>query len=120
MRKSVNRKKYRPYPLTTVQFQKLATDKLRMSAANAMKVAESLYQRGFISYPRTETNSFPPTINLQNLLGNLKNSSVYSSYIWSLLENNKFQKPKVGSASDQAHTPIHPVKLAEQNSLNAE
>ena len=30
------RKKYRPYPLTTVTFQKLATDKLKMSSAHAM------------------------------------------------------------------------------------
>ena len=27
------KKKYRPYPLTTVKFQKLATDKLKMSSA---------------------------------------------------------------------------------------
>jgi DNA topoisomerase III len=47
------KKKYRPYPLTTVAFQKLATDKLKMSSAEAMKIAENLYQKGFISYPRT-------------------------------------------------------------------
>lgn len=27
------KKKYRPYPLTTVKFQKLATDKLKISSA---------------------------------------------------------------------------------------
>jgi len=58
------KKKYRPYPLTTVKFQKLATDKLKMSSAEAMKIAEKLYQSGYISYPRTETNAFPITINL--------------------------------------------------------
>jgi DNA topoisomerase IA len=35
-KKRNNRKKYRPFPLTTVKFQKLATDKLRMSSAEAM------------------------------------------------------------------------------------
>lgn len=48
-----DKKKNRPFPLTTVQFQKLATDKLRISSADAMKIAEKLYQNGFISYPRT-------------------------------------------------------------------
>lgn len=33
------KKKYRPFPLTTVTFQKLATDKLKMSSAEAMKIA---------------------------------------------------------------------------------
>lgn len=35
-RKNSQKKKYRPYPLTTVKFQKLATDKLRISSAKAM------------------------------------------------------------------------------------
>ena len=35
-RKKNDKKKYRPYPLTTVKFQKLATDKLRLSSARAM------------------------------------------------------------------------------------
>ena len=29
-----------------------------------MKFAEELYQAGFISYPRTETDSFPPGMDL--------------------------------------------------------
>lgn len=33
------KKRYRPYPLTTVNFQKLATDKLKMSSAKAMEIA---------------------------------------------------------------------------------
>ena len=35
-RKKNPKKKYRPYPLTTIKFQKLATDKLRLSSAKAM------------------------------------------------------------------------------------
>jgi DNA topoisomerase IA len=35
-RKTNAKKKYRPYPLTTVKFQKLATDKLKISSAKAM------------------------------------------------------------------------------------
>ena len=72
--------KFKPYPLTTVNFQKLAVKKLRFSSEKAMKIAESLYQRGIISYPRTETNSFPYTMNLKNILKNICDGP-YENYI---------------------------------------
>jgi DNA topoisomerase IA len=36
-----------------VALQKLASDKLRMASDDTMKLAEELYNKGFISYPRT-------------------------------------------------------------------
>jgi DNA topoisomerase-3 len=56
-----------------------------MSSAEAMKIAESLYQKGFISYPRTETNAFPKTMNMETILQKLTNSETYTSYINKLL-----------------------------------
>ena len=44
--------------------QKKATQALHMPGERIMKVAEELYQAGFISYPRTETDSFPPSQDL--------------------------------------------------------
>jgi DNA topoisomerase-3 len=49
----------RPVPLATVEMQKnLSRPPYRMPSSKAMEVAEKLYQRGFISYPRTETDKF--------------------------------------------------------------
>jgi DNA topoisomerase III len=45
--------------------QKSATQHLRMSGERVMKVAEELYQSGFISYPRTETDVFNPGQDLK-------------------------------------------------------
>ena len=39
----------------------------------------------------------------------------YTGYIDGLLNNNKFQPPKVGKHDDQAHSPIHPVKMLSEN-----
>jgi len=33
-----------------------------------MEIAEKLYNKGFISYPRTETEIFTPAINLTELV----------------------------------------------------
>ena len=33
-----------------------------------MKIAENLYTKGFISYPRTETNIFPKDLDLPGLV----------------------------------------------------
>lgn len=48
--------------------EKIASRKLKINAKEALKIAEKLYTQGFISYPRTETNIFPDSINLRSLV----------------------------------------------------
>lgn len=45
--------RYRPTPMDTICLEKLASSKLKISAKETMKIAESLYSKGIISYPRT-------------------------------------------------------------------
>jgi DNA topoisomerase-3 len=52
--------KWRPIPLATVELQKRAARYLRIGSESLMTAAEELYQHGFISYPRTETEKFRP------------------------------------------------------------
>ena len=52
--------RWRPVPLATVELQKRASRFLRIGAESLMHAAEELYQNGFISYPRTETEKFRP------------------------------------------------------------
>ncbi|EER06087.1 prokaryotic dna topoisomerase, putative [Perkinsus marinus ATCC 50983] len=59
--------RWRPLPLSTVEFAKLASSKLRIDSRQAMRIAEELYNRGIISYPRTETDRFNPNIDLLEL-----------------------------------------------------
>jgi DNA topoisomerase-3 len=60
--------KWKPLPLTTVELQKMSSRFLRMDSQRAMKIAEDLYNRGFISYPRTETDQFDQGMDLRALV----------------------------------------------------
>lgn len=41
---------------------------------------EKLYNRGYLSYPRTETNTFNPTINLRKIVDEMSKSEVFGEY----------------------------------------
>ena len=41
---------------------------LRLDGQTIMKVAETLYTKGYISYPRTETDQFDKEIDLKKLV----------------------------------------------------
>ena len=53
-----DRQRFPPPPLSTLEMQKKATSSLRIGGERVMKLAEELYQSGYISYPRTETDTF--------------------------------------------------------------
>ncbi|CAN6598700.1 DNA topoisomerase 3 [Trichomonascus vanleenenianus] len=104
--------KYRPLPLTTVELQKQGARFLKMSSKTVLDVAESLYTKGYVSYPRTETNTFAPEIDLRGLVGKQTNDRTWGAYATGLLENDGFEQPRRGNKDDKAHPPIHPVKGA--------
>lgn len=108
--------KNKPYPLTTVNLQKIGSSKLNMSTFHLMKVAEKLYTKGYISYPRTDTNFYDFSINTKNLVKRLENSNKFGKYVKKLLDG-KFEKPRNGGRNDKAHPPIHPVK-ADDGDMN--
>ena len=110
--------RWRPLPLSTIEFQKLASRKLKIPSHRAMEIAEKLYTKGFISYPRTETDRFPNTINLQALVQIQLGHSAWGEYAHDLLNNGLFQFPRMGSHDDKAHPPIHPVRLYDKTMGN--
>lgn len=60
--------KWRPVPLATVELQKRASRYLRIGSESLMTAAEALYQQGFITYPRTETEKFHAEFEHQPLI----------------------------------------------------
>ena len=80
-----------------------------------MEIAEKLYNRGYISYPRTETNFYSKNIDLFAIVKELSTSRYkwgpYAKKMYNNLRTMKyFDHPRNGKNDDKAHPPIHPVK----------
>ncbi|RMC17585.1 hypothetical protein DUI87_05249 [Hirundo rustica rustica] len=103
--------KWRPLPLDTVELEKLASRKLKINAKETMTIAEKLYTKGFISYPRTETNIFPKELNLSALVEQQTQDPNWGEFAQRILDQGG-PTPRSGTKSDQAHPPIHPTKYA--------
>ncbi|KAJ5834601.1 DNA topoisomerase type IA [Penicillium robsamsonii] len=110
--------KWRPLPLTTVDLQMMGSRFLRLDSQTIMKVAEGLYTKGFISYPRTETDQFDKAIDLKKLIEKQYPDNSWGQYARELIDG-KFRTPRSGRHNDKAHPPIHPVSWVSPNSLNA-
>ncbi|KAM0004155.1 putative DNA topoisomerase [Helianthus debilis subsp. tardiflorus] len=54
-------------PLNTIELQTQASCVLGLSCDKTMEIAEQLYLGGYISYPRTDTNSFPSEFDLTTI-----------------------------------------------------
>lgn len=54
-----------PPPLTTVELLDKATFIFGLSSQQIMGILQWLYERGFISYPRTDVETCDPSVNLE-------------------------------------------------------
>jgi DNA topoisomerase-3 len=108
--------KWKPLPLTTVELQKCGSRFLRMDSHTVMQVAERLYTKGWISYPRTETDQFDRGINLQALVQKQTQGGPWAQHAHGLV-NGAFSAPRNGRNNDKAHPPIHPVNFVEPRTL---
>lgn len=66
----------RPTPLNTVQLLQHASKQLSMGPFTTMQIAERLYLQGYISYPRTESTSYPDSFDVQSTLSQHTRNSV--------------------------------------------
>ncbi|KAH8273722.1 hypothetical protein KR018_010734 [Drosophila ironensis] len=103
--------KWRPTPMDTVEMEKLGSRKLKLSAKETMTIAEKLYSKGFISYPRTETNQFSKEFDLAPLVQMQTGNPAWGAFAQRVVEWGP--NPRNGNKSDQAHPPIHPTKAVD-------
>ncbi|KXN68698.1 prokaryotic type I DNA topoisomerase [Conidiobolus coronatus NRRL 28638] len=101
--------KWKPLPLTTVELQKAASKILKISSDETMMIAESLYNKGFISYPRTETDQYTPNFEFKPLIEKQLTHPQWGKFANSLISGGKFREPRKGKNNDNSHPPIHPT-----------
>ncbi|KAL0245039.1 hypothetical protein GEMRC1_009119 [Eukaryota sp. GEM-RC1] len=101
-----------PLPLTTVDLQKSMSSQYRISAKDTLDIAEKLYLKGLITYPRTETNKISNISSAKDILGKVvrANDNPTLSSVMSSIDLNSIPTPKSGRKSDEAHDPIMPAK----------
>jgi hypothetical protein len=92
-----------------------------MSGKKVMAVAEDLYNKGLISYPRTENEVHPYNFNANAVLEDFECHPNYGGYTTALLEANDRKRiyPRKGRHQTEDHDPIYPTKAAEQSEVES-
>ncbi len=104
-----------PVPLNTVELERRASLYLNIRPKETLDIAERLYQLGYISYPRTDTTIYPPTLNLRKLAGLFVSWEDVGWYVRKILSREL--KPTQGREDDKAHPPIHPTRAASKEEI---
>jgi len=95
-----------PAPFNTTSFLAQAS-RNGFSASRAMAIAQDLYVRGEISYPRTDNTVYPASLNLWDILERLR-ASRYRDAVDRLLAQPSLV-PMRGPVHTTDHPPIHPT-----------
>ncbi|WP_054842611.1 DNA topoisomerase [Vulcanisaeta distributa] len=103
-----------PAPLDTIELERRASRFLNIRPKAALDIAEELYRHGYISYPRTETTIYPPTLSLRQVLLELARGE-HSDYVKTLLGMSI--RPTRGDSNDGAHPPIYPTRGATRQEI---
>ncbi len=80
------------------------------SPSKTQQIAEDLYLDALISYPRTNSQKLPPTIDYASIIKSLTASPLHGSLASRLLQETKgILRPVQGTKEDPAHPAIHPT-----------
>ncbi|CAK9078862.1 DNA topoisomerase 3-beta-1 (DNA topoisomerase III beta-1) [Durusdinium trenchii] len=105
----------RPQALNTVAMLKMASTRLGLGPQQALHLAERLYLDGYLTYPRTETNTYPKNFDLQGAVRAQTGHPVWGSYSNDLLSGG-LARPREGVDMGD-HPPITPVRAATEGQL---
>lgn len=97
---------YKPPPFNTTEFLREAS-RIGVVPSKAMKIAESLYTRGLISYPRTDNTVYQRSISLKGVLNRIRESEFRKEV--DLVLNQEKIRPSRGRTETTDHPPIYPV-----------
>jgi DNA topoisomerase I len=104
-----------PTPFSTTGFL-TAVASLGIGPSRASRIAEDLYTDGYISYPRTDNTVYPRSLDLREVLGQLKRVKEAGPYAEKLLASGKLS-PTRGKRETTDHPPIYPTGYASRKTL---
>lgn len=81
-------------------------------------MTERLYTQGFISYPRTETTTYPENFDLRQVAQELSKIPLFSSTVSGIFKSG-IQKPRKGADAGD-HPPITPVKAGTETTIGSD
>jgi DNA topoisomerase-1 len=96
-----------PHPFDLGTLQKEAYKNFNYLPKRTQDIAQSLYEAGLISYPRTSSQKYPKNLNLRGIVEKLKINKEYTSHCEELLKTELI--PNEGKKDDPAHPAIHPT-----------
>lgn len=96
-----------PTPFNTGDLQKEAYRLFGFSPSLTLNIAEQLYLQAYISYPRTNSQKLPRTVDYFKIIGELGKLKEYHSEAKTLLSTKL--RPHEGDKDDPAHPCIYPT-----------
>ncbi|BEP17015.1 DNA topoisomerase I [Pyrofollis japonicus] len=101
-----------PPPFNLGDLQAEASRIYRYDPHYTQEVAEQLYLEGLISYPRTNSQKIPPTIDVKSILKQLASLRQYREIVNEILIASRgLPRPRNGKKDDPAHPAIHPTSI---------
>ena len=111
-----SRKQQPPTPFATTSLQAAAAAE-GISPARTMRIAESLYMAGLISYPRVDNTVYPATLDLGAVVSDLaKINPALAPVCKKVLAGP--MKPTRGKVETTDHTPIYPTGEGDPSTLD--
>ncbi len=107
-----------PTPFNTTALQAAAAAE-GLSPSRTMRIAESLYMSGLISYPRVDNTVYPPSLELHTILRELDKVPAYHQHVAALLKRGALSATR-GPKETTDHPPIHPTGAADPEKLKPE
>lgn len=121
--KDVKKRQYKqspPVPFNTTDLQAEAYAQFKYSPTQTLSIAESLYQSGYISYPRSSSQKLPANINYPKIMKALAALKPYSEFVNKLLKEEKLT-PNEGKRDDPAHPAVYPTfEVADLKKLTSQ
>jgi DNA topoisomerase-1 len=104
-----------PVPFNTTSLMAAASS-VGITPGRTMRLAESLYMDGYISYPRVDNTVYPASLDLEATVKRLSGNPAYAPYCRQLLAKGTLTATR-GKQETTDHPPIYPTNVATPDDL---